>query len=159
LETQEIIQSGVTALVTGGASFLGAFFRFKQRLKETEESLKRVLTELPKLRAAVSDIKGHYESLAGGWRLEFNGLKSAFELEIKHQRDLAEALKEDRASRPDPLEALHGDLRQLRMEIEKLKERGGRYVRNDVFTTFTKAQEDQWKEMARTLGRLEGMLK
>ena len=159
METHDIIQSGVTALVTGGASFLGAFFRFKQRLKETEESLKKVLVELPRLRAAVAETKGHYEALSGGWRLEFNNLKSAFETEIKHQRELAEALKEDRASRPDPVEALHGDLRQLRQDIEKLKERGGRYVRNDVFAAFTKAQEDQWKEMARTLGRLEGMLK
>lgn len=159
METHDIILQGGTALITGALSFLAAFLRYKQRLADAEKALKVLAVEVPKYRQDAAETKSHYETLSQGWRLEFNQLKQDFEREIQHQRELAEAVKEDRASRPDPIETLGHDLHTLRQDIEKLRERGGRYVRSDVFASFTKSQEDQWKEMARTLGRMEGMLK
>lgn len=159
MDTTAIITQAAGALATGGASFLGAFFRFKQRLKDTTAALKEVALELPALRSAVTDAKNHYEAMARGWHLEFSQLRQDFETEAKHRREIAQALEQDRASRPDPLEDIARDLDRLRQDVERLKDRGGRYVRSDAFAAFTKAQEDQWKEMARTLGRLEGMLK
>lgn len=159
METGSILTQALGSIAAGGVSFLGAFLRFKQRLQVCEDALKLLALEVPKLRAGVTEAKLHYEALSGGWRLEFNQLQSEFNTEMRHKRELEEALRADRASRPDPLEDVREDLHRLRQEIEKLKERGGRYVRSDAFAAFTKAQEDQWKEMQRTLGRLEHLLK
>lgn len=136
-----IIQTGITAIGTGGLSFFGAFFRFSQRLKECEETTASLLQEVTRV-AKASD-----------------ALRADYDRDLQHRKEMETLRAAERASRPDPIEDLRRDLVQLKQDIEKLKEKGARYVRGDVFAAFTKAQEDQWKEMARTLGRLEGMLK
>jgi hypothetical protein len=70
-----------------------------------------------------------------------------------------DATKENmRASMPDPLEDIRNMLAEQREDIEKLKERGARAVRVDDFTAFAREQEAQWKELAKTLGKLDSLL-
>lgn len=159
MDWNALAQHGLTAAGSGLSAFLGAFLRFKARLKECEDALKSVKEELPKLVTELAALRVHQSSMNSGWRLEFDGFKEDFTRELEHKKELEQVRQQERGSRPDPTEELRREVSQLRNEIEKLKERGGRYVRNDVFTQFTKSQEDQWKEMARTLGRLEGLLR
>jgi hypothetical protein len=138
LDWTTILDHGLTAAASGGASFLGAFFRFKQRLKACEDALTKLSDEVPRLRR-------QYEIAAAGWRAELDAFRADIRRELQHQQQLVDMRAKE--------------LAQMHQDIEKLKERGSRYVRSDAFASFTKSQEDQWKEMARTLGRLEGMLK
>jgi hypothetical protein len=151
-----VASQALTAAGSGASAFLGAFLRYKARLKACEDALKLLATEVPKMRTDLATALMQYDSSTAGWRLEFDGFKDDFEREMKHRKDIDEAVEKERHSRPDPLEDLRREVKELRSQIEQLKERGGRYVRNDAFTAFMRAQEEQWKEMARTLGRLEG---
>jgi hypothetical protein len=160
LDWNALAQHGLTAAGSGLSAFLGAFLRFKTRLKECEDALKAIKdTQLPKLLVDQEKLSEHQKTMSAGWRFEFDGFKEDFDREFKHKAELEQVRRQERASHPDPSEELRRELLSMRAEIEKLKERGGRYVRNDAFTQFAKSQEDQWKEMARTLGRLEGLLR
>lgn len=120
--TYVIVQNALAAVGAGGVVFLGALARFKKRVTDFEDQLKKF-----------------------GDRLE-------------HHLELDATKDNIRASMPDPLEDIRTILVELREDIEKLKERGARSVRIDDFTAFTREQEAQWKELAKTLGKLDSLL-
>ena len=148
MDWDTVLQHGLTALGSGGSAFLGAFLRFKRRLHECEELLKHSAGTISHLQADIDVCKSTIATL-----------KSDFEREVAHRKELAEFRKEERDSRHDPLDDLRGDIVDLKEAVEKLKERGAHYVHTDTFASFTKSQEDQWKVLERTLGRIEGSLK
>lgn len=154
-----IIKAGAGSLFTGGAGFLGAYARFKQRLKTAEDGLKKVTEIVTQIGTTLPLLTRKYDDLAAGWRLEFDSFREEFERETKHRLELEEVRDEARASRPDPTEALRREVDRLRSEVERLKDRGSRYVKNDAFAAFTKDQEEQWRALAKTMGRLEGHLR
>lgn len=149
MDWDSIGQHAATALVSGVTSLLAASARFKNGFQKADSRVK---------------------ALGQGWKLEVDGIKADFETKLatlkqefesyKELRDGIEAArKEERVSHADPFERVESSLSQLRTDIEKLKERGGRYVRNDTFAAFARSQEEQWRQINRTLGQLEGALK
>lgn len=166
MDWDHITQIGLTALGSGGSSFLGAFLRFKQRLKVAEESLASLAAEGPKLRTELAALRteltttvAHYDATIKGWRLEFDSFKADLATEVQHRKEITEAVEKERHSRPDPLEDLRREVDRMKREIDRIKERSSRYVRSEVFDAFAKSQEDQWKEQTKALGRLEGILR
>jgi predicted nuclease with TOPRIM domain len=157
LDWNEVTKTALTVAGSGGSAFLGAFFRFKQRLKDAETNAAEALAEAQTATADLAVLRSAHENLAAGWRLEFNALKDDFQRELAHRTALEEAREEGRASRRDPTEDLRDELEELKKQLERLKERQARYVRSETFVEHTKAQETQWKEIARTLGRLEAL--
>jgi hypothetical protein len=140
-----LAEHSITAVGSGITSFFGAYLRFQQRLKKVEDS--------------VTALKGKYENLKSGWKLEFDGFRQDF-ANYKEMRDgIEEARKEERTSYADPFETMNTSIARLQADIEKLRERSGRYVRNDTFAAFARSQEEQWRQINRTLGQLEGALK
>lgn len=134
VDWKDFIPHAATAVMSGAAAFGAAWGRFKSQLQGHSDEIKRLSGELPRFR-------------------------ETHELEEKHRRELDNVRENMRLSIPDPLEDIRADIARLEQEVAQVREKQSRYVRSDTFAQFTKAQEDQWKEMMRTLGRLEGALK
>jgi uncharacterized protein YukE len=127
--TYVIIQNALAAAGAGGAAFFGAITRFKKRVADFEDRLNKFSDRLDK-----------------------------FNDRLDHHLELDVTKENMRASMPDPLEDIRNMLSELREDIEKLKDRGARSVRVDDFTAFAREQEAQWKELAKTLGKLDSLL-
>lgn len=166
MDWNKAMEVAVTAVGSGGASFVGAFLRFKQRLKDAETNANAALdaaiagmNKHAELANELAAFKREMNSHLTGWRLEFDGFKDDNERDQRHREALEEARAEARQSRPDPVEAMRHELEQLRRQLDRMKERQNSYVRNETFTEHTRAQEKQWNEIQRTLGRLETIAK
>ncbi len=166
MDWTEFGKTALTVAGSGGSAFIGAFFRFKQRLADAEGAAKAAKQEADSAkaealaaRAETAALKASMEALTKGWRMEFDDFKEDYEKDKKHRLELDEAVAEARQSRPDPTEALGREVDELKKTLERLRERQARYVRNEQFVEHTRAQETQWKEIARTLGRLEALAK
>ena len=110
--TDELIRHVLLALGTGGASFFGAFLRFKARLKTAEDGL-----------AKLKDLQSKYDQL----EVKFNSLSTGLHLERENDKKfdegVATALKEERASQPDPLEGVRRQMDALQTDVDRLKAR------------------------------------
>ncbi len=145
MDWNALSQHGLTSAITAVLAFAGSYARFKMRLSTAEKGVK--------------EQKAALEAVKRGWRFEFDAYKAEQEQEKEHQAELLAARKEERASRPDPFEAFNDQLRSMRADIDRLKERGSRYVRNEAFAAFVKSQEEQWRAIERSMGQLEGVLR
>jgi hypothetical protein len=159
LDWNDVAKTALTAVGSGGSAFLGAFLRFKQRLAEAEANAKKALEEAAKARGETAHLEVTLKNLAAGWRLEFDGLKSDFNRDLEHREELDAAREEGRASRRDPTEDLRHEVDELKKQLERMRERQARFVRNETFVDHVKAQEQQWREIARTMGRLDALTK
>lgn len=166
MDWSKAIEVAVTAGGSGLASFGGAFLRFKQRLKDAEDFAKEAkalataaIEGNRALKTELDNFVRMTESNLRGWRLEFDGFKEDYARDERHRHELEEARAEARQSRPDPVEAFRHELADLKRQLERLRERQGTYVRNETFVEHTRGQEQQWKEIQRTLGRLEALAK
>lgn len=157
MDWNSFAEKALTVGATGIASFGGAFFRFKQRLKEAEDAAKAAKADAEIARAETAALRGTLEAAIKGWRMEFDDFKGDYQRDREHAVELEEARNEARESRPDPAEALRDDIDELRRQVEKIRERTARYVKNETFVEFTRGQEAQWKIIERTLGRLEAL--
>jgi chromosome segregation ATPase len=168
-----LIEHGLTVVGSGGAGFIGSWLKYRrakqlvdakqllaarkeardsteliERLKGLEEAHQSHLT-------ALQEHINQYRSNNAGWLLELNTIKN----ELEEDKAIRAAITAERSSRPDPLEDLRRELTEIRKNIERIREKGARYVKNDAFADFVKTQEEQWREMNRHLGRLEGLMK
>lgn len=159
MDWDSVAKTAITAVGSGGSAFLGAFLRFKQRLKQAEDDAGAARKDASIARAEVAELRAEVANLKTGWRLEFDSFKEDYERDVKHREEMEEAIAEARESRPDPTETLRHEVDQLKQQLEKMKERQARYVRNETFADHVRGQESQWKEIARTLGRLETLTK
>lgn len=159
MDWNAITTTAITAVGSGGSAFLGAFLRFKQRLKAAEDAAATALRETVALSGKLAALEKSCVDHARGWRLEFDGFKEDYARDLRHSQELNNAVEDARASRPDPAEILRHEVEELKKQLERMKERQARYVRSETFVEHTKAQETQWKEIARTLGRLEALAK
>lgn len=159
MDWNEVVKTGLTAVGSGGAAFGGAFLRFKQRLQQAEDNARAGLELAQLLRAELTTYRAAQDHVAAGWRLEFASLRDDFQRDLDHREELERAREEGRASRRDPAEDLRHELHELKTQLERMKERQARYVRSDTFVQHVKEQETQWKELARTMGRLDVLAK
>lgn len=169
----KIIEHLLTIAGSGGAGWIGAYLRHrrakslveaKQLLEAKKEArddaaIKARLDELEAAHkshlAALQTHIEQYRSNNAGWLLELNTIKN----ELEEDKAIRDAITAERNSRPDPLEDIRRELSEIRRAIDRLREKSARYTKNEAFAEFVKAQEEQWREMNRHLGRLEGMLK
>ncbi len=128
------IQYAGTAVLSGGTAFLAAWGRFKQKLQEHDTALARQAADVATFR-------------------------EQYTREKDHKRELEDLRDKERASRPDPFEDIRHDIARLEEDVEKLKDKVSNHVHANTFAAFTKSQEDQWRDMMRTLGKLEGLFK
>jgi DNA repair exonuclease SbcCD ATPase subunit len=157
LDWNEVVKTGLTVVGSGGSAFAGAFLRFKQRLKKAEDEAAEALLIARAARDTLFTLKASFDAAVGGWKLEFADLREDFRRDLEHREEVEQAREDGRASRRDPTEDLREELHALRDQLEKLKERQARYVRNETFAEHARAQETQWKEIARVMGRLEAL--
>lgn len=155
------IEVAVTAVGSGGSAFIGAFFRFKQRLKEAEASAsaakelaQAAISATNKLESELNDLRKVVESNVKGWRLELTNFQHDYERDQRHREELEDVRRD---SRPDLAETFRHELSDLKRQLDRLRDKQGTYVRNETFTEHARAQEQQWKEIQRVLGRLEAL--
>ena len=166
VDWNKAIEVAITAAGSGGASFIGAFFRFKQRLKDAEDSA-RIAKEVAEaalkqggaIALELAELKKTVDASFKGWRMEFDGFKEDYERDQQHRAELEEARAEARQSRPDPVEALRHEVGELKRIIERVRDKQGTFVRTEAFTEHTRAMEQQWRTLERTLGQLETLVK
>jgi len=173
LDVGVLIEHGLTVLGSGGAGFLGSWLKYrrakqlvdakqllaaKKDARESVELLERLETLEEAHQSHLTALQEHidqYKANNAGWLLELNTIKN----ELEEDKAIRAAITAERGSRPDPLEDLRRELSEIRKNLERLREKGARYTKNEAFAEFVKGQEEQWREMNRHLGRLEGMLK
>lgn len=162
MEPGNLIVHALTVAGSGGAGWLSAWLKHRRlthQERRSEKLLKQRIDELEAdLEEKAESLKTHIQQYAAnnaGWTLELAGIKD----DIEQERHLKDAIDKERSSRPDPLEDFRREFAELKRTVERLRERSGQYTKNEAFTGFVKAQEEQWREMNRHLGRLEGMLK
>ena len=162
MEIPHWIESASTIAGAGGASWFAAWLKHK-RLKgapaREEKKLAKELEDLRKrIEAHITQLSAHielYKSNNAGWLLELSQLKN----ELEEDKRIREAIDVERSSRPDPFEDIRHDISELRRLVERLREKSGRYVKNEAFEAFVRAQDELWREMNRELGQMEGELK
>jgi polyhydroxyalkanoate synthesis regulator phasin len=129
----------------GAFSFIVAFFRSRKRLASVEKSIKALVRP----DGALTQLKEEFAR-------ELQLLREEFQREFEHRRELEEVRDHERASRPDPVEELYRRLKELEERVTNLRSRGHIYVRTETFVAYNKSQEDSWKRIGETLGRLSG---
>lgn len=162
MELGTIIVHGLTVAGSGGAGWISAWLKHR-RLAHNEQKgdkllRKRVEQLEAELEERAQELTGHLKQYAAnnaGWTLELESIKA----DIDQDRNLKEAIDKERGSRPDPFEDFRREVAEMKKTVEKLRDRSSQYVKNEAFAGFVKTQEEQWREMNRHLGRLEGMLK
>ena len=163
----------ITALLSGGGSFVGVTLRWSARLKTAEDELKA-------LRKKFDEFEGVFRSFVRmpqgenregldaalvtfkrGWNLAFTSFRD--DMEFKLQDLVKEAVekqfRELTPSKADLLEDVYRQLKELSAESRRQRDKSSNFVRNEAFAAFTKQQEEQWREVERAIGRLEGILK
>jgi chromosome segregation ATPase len=169
LEIPHWVESVGTVFGSGGAGWFAAWLKHR-RLKSApvreEKKLKGEVDGLVKRHEELSKrIEGHISQLAAhieqyksnnaGWLLELTQIKN----ELEEDKRIREAIEVERNSRPDPLEDIRHDIDEVRRLVERLRDKSGRYVKNEAFEAFVRSQEEQWREMNRNLGMVQGELK
>jgi hypothetical protein len=162
LAALEIIEHVGTILGSGGAGWLAAILKHR-RLKSApareERKLDKRVDEIDKrIEGHITALTAHieqYRSNNAGWLLELTQLKN----ELEEDKRIREAIDVERSSRPDPFEDMRHDIDEVKRLVERLRDKSGRYVKNEAFEAFVRSQEEQWREMNRNLGRMEGELK
>jgi chromosome segregation ATPase len=162
LEIPHWVEAASTIAGSGGAGWFAAWLkhtRLKGAPAREEKKLAKELEELRKrIDEHIKELTGHieqYKSNNAGWLLELTQLKN----ELEEDKRIREAIEVERNSRPDPFEDMRHDISEMRRLVDRLREKSGRYVKNEAFEAFVKSQEEQWREMNRNLGQMEGELK
>lgn len=102
------------------------------------------------VRSDVKQLKSRVATLVKGWRLEFD----------THKEDA----KTRREEHEEELEAKYKELKDRLKELEEnfhqwQRESSHSFASDSELTNFIQDQQRQWREIQRTLGQIEGMLK
>jgi chromosome segregation ATPase len=102
------------------------------------------------VRTEVKQLKSRVATLTKGWRLEFDN----------HKEDA----RTRREEHEEELEKKYEDLKKQLKELEENLHRWQResshsFASDSELTNFIQDQQRQWREIQRTLGQIEGMLK
>lgn len=147
---------------SGAGGFAGAFFQFKTRLKDVEDTLKTlrgtINDEFPKIVSCMGQTLAATAAQREAWQLEFRAFQESVHKDLRHKDEIDEAEERGRKARPDPLEDLYSRMEKLEREIEKFRRRDAGYVRDSRFLAFAKEQEQSWREMREALGEIRGIL-
>lgn len=155
VDWNKTLEVAITAGGSGLASFGGAFLRFKQRLSLAEARAGEAVARADELEKALRVAQTSLQTL----QQNFDAFTRDYARDQRHRDDLEKARAEARQSYPDPAEIFRQDIDALKRAVERVKERQASFVRNDTFVEHTRAQEQQWRTLERTLGQLETLVK
>jgi gas vesicle protein len=102
------------------------------------------------VRTEVKQLKQRVSALAKGWKLEFEELKDETEKKnTEYEKDLEKKYKE-----------LKDQLKEMEDNFHRWqRESSHSFASDSELTNFIQDQQRQWREIQRTLGQIEGMLK
>ena len=142
----------LTAILSGGSSIVASVFRFGRRLKTAESKVKTLREEFDKYK---KEAEQKYDALKAGWRLEVDTFKSDVErtIESVERQTLRDWLN------PEVVRELQRRVQTLEDNMQKLRDNDADFVKRHDFLAHAKEQQEQWRQIERTLGQIEGRLR